>query len=331
MSRQSPLLDRKIRLEVRVTEIYVRTMGRTVARRAALAALISFSLAACSSAPAAQPSDSRPVILTTFTVIADIAGVVAGDDLRVTSITKLGTEIHGYDPTPDDLRRAAGADLILDNGLGLEAWFSRFVDGLDVPRVTLSEGVPTIPITRGDATGLANPHAWMSPTAGAAYARRAAEAFAELDPPRAADYRARATAYADRLEALRDDLVTQLARIPEVARALVTCEGAFSYLAADVGLEEHYLWAVNSEQQVTPQQVARVEALVRERGIRAVFCESTVNPSTMQRLAEATGARYVGPLYVDSLSAPDGPVPTYLALLQHDVDLILDGLTGGSR
>ncbi|MGP7960912.1 metal ABC transporter solute-binding protein, Zn/Mn family [Sanguibacter sp. A247] len=298
--------------------------------RASVALVATLGLTACGGTTLAQPHDDRPLVLTTFTVIADIARTVAGEDLRVASITKLGAEIHGYDPTPGDLRRAAGADLILDNGLGLEAWFARFVDGLDVPRVTLSEGTPTIPVTRGDATGAANPHAWMSPTAGAAYALRAADAFAELDPPRAASYRARASAYANQLETLRGQLVHQLASVPPAARALVTCEGAFSYLAADVGLEEHYLWAVNAEQQATPQQVASVEAVVRERGIRAVFCESTVNPATMQRLADATGARYVGHLYVDSLSAPDGPVPTYLDLLEHDVDLIVAGLTGGA-
>lgn len=300
------------------------------ARCAAVALVTVGALAACGVRPAAVPGDDRPLALATFTVVADIARNVAGDDLRVASITKVGAEIHGYDPTPGDLRRAAGADLVLDNGLGLEAWFARFVDGLDVPRVTLSEGIATIPVARGEAEGRPNPHAWMSPTAGAAYAWRAAEAFAELDPEHADGYRTRAEAYAGRLEDLRDELVARLAQVPEPSRALVTCEGAFSYLTADAGLEERYLWAVNAEQQATPQQVADVETFVRERGVPAVFCESTVNPSAMQRVAEATGARYVGPLYVDSLSAPDGPVPTYLDLLRHDVDLIVAGLTGGA-
>lgn len=306
-------------------------VSRWVTTRVAAAALVAAALlSACGVPGAAEGDDPRPLVLTTFTVVADIARNVAGEDLRVASITKVGAEIHGYDPTPGDLRRAAGADLVLDNGLGLEAWFARFVDGLDVPRVTLSDGVATIPISRGEAEGRPNPHAWMSPTAGASYARRAAEAFAELDPARADAYRERAETYAARLGALRDELVARLATVPPTARALVTCEGAFSYLAADVGLEERYLWAVNAEQQATPQQVAEVETFVRERGVAAVFCESTVNPSPMQRVAESTGARFVGPLYVDSLSVPDGPVPTYLDLLRHDVDLIVAGLSGGA-
>ncbi|QIK83496.1 metal ABC transporter solute-binding protein, Zn/Mn family [Sanguibacter sp. HDW7] len=304
-------------------------------RHGRLAALTSLVLVlallgGCGTSADPVADDPRPLALATFTVVADIARNVAGDDLRVASITKVGAEIHGYDPTPGDLRRAAGADIILDNGLGLEAWFARFVDGLDVPRVTLSEGLATIPVARGEAEGRPNPHAWMSPSAGAAYARRAAEAFAALDPAHADGYRGRAEAYATRLQTLRDELVTRLETVPEASRALVTCEGAFSYLTADVGLEERYLWAVNAEQQATPQQVADVETFVRERSVPAVFCESTVNPSAMQRLAEATGARYVGPLYVDSLSAPDGPVPTYLDLLRHDVELIVSGLTGGA-
>ena len=295
-------------------------------RGAAVLVVLGLGSAACAGPPA--DDDPRPLVLATFTVVADIARNVAGDDLRVASITKVGAEIHGYDPTPGDLRRAAGAALVLDNGLGLEAWFARFVDGLDVPHVTLSDGITTIPVRRGSAHGSANPHAWMSPTVGGAYARRAAEAFAELDPPRAEAYRSRAEAYARRLAAVRHDLLARLAEVPPAARALVTCEGAFSYLAADVGLEERYLWAVNAEQQATPRQVADVAAFVRERDVPAVFCESTVEPSTMQQVAEATGARFLGPLYVDSLSEAGGPVPTYLDLLRHDVEVIVEGLTG---
>ena len=110
----------------------------------------------------------------------------------------------------------------------------------------------------------------------------------------------------------------------------MTCEGAFSYLARDVGLEEQYLWAVNAEQQATPRRVAAVTDLVAERGVPAVFCESTVSDEAMQQVAAATGAAFGGTLYVDSLSAPDGPVPTYLERVQHDVDLVVAGLTGAA-
>ena len=98
---------------------------------------------------------------------------------------------------------------------------------------------------------------------------------------------------------------------------LVTCEGAFSYLARDLGLEELYLWPVNSENQGLPRQITALIDEIREREIGAVFCESTVSDAAMQQVADETGSRLAGLLYVDSLSGPTGPVPTYLDLLDH--------------
>jgi len=306
--------------------------------------------------------DPRPVVLATFTVLADIARNVAGERLRIESITKVGAEIHGYEPTPGDLRRAADADLILDNGLGLEAWFEQFVAELDVPHAVVSEGLEPIAIGTGgtayatgphapgpDATrkgntssefdpgptdagsvGAPNPHAWMSPAGGAHYARAMAEAFADLDPAGAQEFRANAEEYATKLDALHGELLAAVATVPPESRVLVTCEGAFSYLARDAGLEEAFIWPVNAEQQATPRRVARVIDLVRERDVPAVFCESTVSAQPMERVAESSGARLGGTLYVDSLSEPDGPVPTYLDLLAHDIDVIVAGLTGAN-
>lgn len=314
----------------------VTNAGRRKSIRISLAAAIVTTvvamLGACTSAPDAaatvDPDDQRPVVLTTFTVLADMAQNVAGDHLRVESITKVGAEIHGYQPTPGDIAKAADADLILDNGLNLEAWFSQFVDGLDVPHVVVSEGVETISIAEDAYEGLPNPHAWMSPLNAQIYVDNMAEAFAELDPENAADYASNADSYKTELQAVNDELTTELATLAPNQRALITCEGAFSYLARDAGLSEHYLWAVNAEQQSTPRQVAAVIDFVRDNEVPAVFCESTVSDRTMQQVVEASDAVFGGTLYVDSLSAADGPVPTYLELLRHDAKLVIDGLTG---
>ncbi|WP_426309975.1 metal ABC transporter substrate-binding protein [Cellulosimicrobium sp. E-16] len=314
-----------------------RIAGRTVARAVALATVIA--LAGCSAGTDAggetTVDDGRPVVLTTFTVLADMAQNVAGDHLRVESITKVGAEIHGYEPTPGDLRRAADADLILDNGMGLEAWFGRFVDGLDVPHVVVSEGVDALPIedALGDDTaeeyqGKDNPHAWMSPVNGQLYAQNMADAFAELDPAHADDYAANAAAYSAELAAVQRELTDALDTLPEGHRALVSCEGAFSYLARDAGLAEQYLWAVNAEQQATPRSVVGAIEFVEEHDVPAVFCESTVSDKAMRQVALESGAAFGGTLYVDSLSEPGGPVPTYLDLLRHDTETIVAGLAG---
>ena len=297
----------------------------------ATALAVAVAVSGCSGAPANGESDDRPVVLTTFTVLADIAQEVAGDHLRVESITKVGAEIHGYEPTPGDLRRAAGADLILDNGLNLEAWFAQFVEGLDVPHVVVSEGVEVMPIADGSAEGLPNPHAWMSALNTQVYVDNMVAAFGELDPEHADEYAANGEAYRAELQEVHDELVAELSALPENERALVSCEGAFSYLARDAGLTEQYLWAVNAEQQATPQQIARTIEFVDEQRVPAVFCESTVSDDAMQQVVEATDAAFGGTLYVDSLSEADGPVPTYLDLLRYDVDVITEALTGSAR
>ena len=276
----------------------------------------------------ATQDDPRPLVLTTFTVLADMARNVAGDRLRVESITKPGAEIHGYEPTPGDLQRAARAALILDNGLGLEAWFAKFVADLNVPHAVLSEGVEPIAISSGSYAGRVNPHAWMSPTNAQRYVANMVSAFSALDPAGAADYRDRAAGYQAQLTAVRTDLLDQIAAVPPAQRALVTCEGAFSYLARDVGLTEAYLWPVNAEREGTPKQVVATIEFVERNRVPAVFCETTVSDKAQRQVAENAGTRLAGSLYVDSLSTADGPVPTYLDLLRYDTRTIAEGLTG---
>ncbi|WP_263118974.1 metal ABC transporter substrate-binding protein [Cellulomonas sp. RIT-PI-Y] len=272
--------------------------------------------------------DDRPVVLTTFTVLADIARNVAGDHLRVESITKVGAEVHGYEPTPGDIAEAADAALILDNGLNLELWFEQFVESVDAPHVVVSDGVEVMEI-EGDAyAGKPNPHAWMSPANVQLYVDTIVRAFSDLDPEHAEEYAANGASYQEQLQGIQDDLVDELAVLPAQQRALVTCEGAFSYLARDAGLDERYIWPVNAEQQATPQQIAAVIEYVRANDVPAVFCESTVSDKPMQQVVSATDAVFGGTLYVDSLSEQDGPVPTYLDLIRHDADTIVDALTG---
>jgi manganese transport system substrate-binding protein len=268
-------------------------------------------------------------VLTTFTILADMARQVAGDRLRVESITKPGAEIHGYEPTPSDLRRADGARLILDNGFHLELWARRFQDQLGaVPRVTLTEGIEPLPISADAYRGKPNPHAWMSPRLAEVYVENIRRAFTRLDPAGAATYRRHAERYRSQLRQLDRDLRSQLSGIPPAQRVLATCEGAFGYLARDYGLEEAYLWPVNAESQVTPQRLARLIDTVRRRRVPAVFCESTVSDKAMRQVARETGARFGGVFFVDSLSLPGGPAPSLLDLQRHNGRTLVNGLSG---
>lgn len=266
-------------------------------------------------------------VVTTFTVFADMAKNIAGDLAQVESITKPGAEIHNYQPTPKDLIRGQGADLILWNGLNLELWFKRFLSNLsDVPSVVLSEGVEPLGIGEGPYRGKPNPHAWMSPNDAIIYVENIRKALVEHDPANADAYTANAEAYKDKIRAIVDPIRDALEAVPEEDKWLVTSEGAFSYLARDFGLKELYLWPINADQQGTPKQVRRVIDTIREERIPVIFSESTVSDKTAKQVAEETGIKYGGVLYVDSLSEPDGPVPTYLDLLRVTAETIGKGL-----
>ena len=290
--------------------------------------LVFVAVAGCSSRDSErQTSDSRPTVLTSFTVLADLARNVAGDRLQVRSIVKPGAEIHGYQPTPSDIERASSADLIVENGLGLELWFRRFTAAAgDVPTLTLAEGMQPLLITEDAYAGKPNPHAWMSPQRTMNYVDRLVDAFSDLDPAGAEQFAANAAVYKAELQQLDRDLRDALKTIPPERRLLVTCEGAFSYLAQDYGFKEAYLWPVNAESEITPKRMARLIDTVREREVPAIFCESTVSDKAQRELAAAAGAQFGGTFYVDSLSPPDGPAPTLLELQRHNVGLIRKGL-----
>ena len=298
-------------------------MNATRLRPALLALCTVLALAGVAVPAAAQ---DKLKVITTFTIIADMARNVAGDAAVIESITRPGAEIHNYQPGPRDIVKAQDADLVLWNGLNLEQWFEKFFENVrDVPQVVVSDGIEPMGIAEGPYSGKPNPHAWMSPSTALVYVENIRKALGAVDPANAATYDANAAAYSDQIRALDAPLRARLEQIPEAERWLVTSEGAFSYLARDYGMKELYLWPINADQQGTPQQVRKVIDEVRANGIPVVFSESTISDKPAQQVAKETGAAYGGVLYVDSLSETDGPVPTFLKLLEVTVDTIAKG------
>ncbi len=300
-------------------------------RRAMLplaAGLFALLATACGGGKQTGKSGKKKVV-TSFTIIADMAREVAGDAAEIESITKPGSEIHGYEPTPKDIVKAQSADLVLWNGMNLELWFERFFANVkDIPSAVVSEGIRPMDISGGPYTGKPNPHAWMSPANAAIYVENIRKALVAMDPANAGTYDRNAAAYTARIRALDGPVRAKLAAIPEEKRWLVTSEGAFSYLCDNYGLRQLYLWPINSDAQGTPQQVSAVIDGVRSHGIPAVFTESTVSDKAMRQVARETGARFGGVLYVDSLTESDGPAPTYLKLLETNADTIVRGFLG---
>ena len=299
--------------------------GRRLFIGAAMAAVVGIAVPGVAAAQGTQPRKPFRVV-TTFTVIQDIAQNVAGSAAVVESITKPGAEIHDYQPTPLDIVKAQAADLVLWNGFNLERWFEKFFENVkDVPSVVVSEGIAPIGITEGPYSGKPNPHAWMSSTNALIYVENIRKALVKHDPANTESYNRNAAEYSARIRALDEPLRKRLAAIPEDQRWLVSSEGAFSYLARDYKMREAYLWPINADEQGTPQQVRKVIDLVRKNKIPVVFSESTISDRAAKQVARETGARYGGVLYVDSLSAANGPVPTYLDLLKVTVETIAKG------
>ena len=295
-------------------------------RKTLLNAILASLLVLTGLTNSSSADEKKFKVVTTFTVIQDIAQNVAGDAAVVESITKVGAEIHEYDPTPQDINKALSADLVLWNGLNLELWFERFFEDIkDVPSVVVTEGIEPMPIQEGSYKGNPNPHAWMSLTLALTYVENIRAALVKYDPKNAEIYNKNAAEYVAKIKALDAPLRERLAKIPESQRWLVTSEGAFSYLARDYNLKEAYLWPINAEQQGTPKQVKHLIDLVRANNIPVLFSESTISDKPAKQVSKETGATYGGVLYVDSLSTKDGPVPTYIDLLKVTVETIAKG------
>ncbi len=267
-------------------------------------------------------------VITTFTVIADIARNVGGDAAIVGSITKPDAEIHNYQVTPGDIRRAYGSDLILYNGLNLELWFEKFFKNFNsIPSVVVTDNIKPLGISEGPYAGKPNPHAWMSTKNALIYIENIRKAFVKYDKKNVETYNKNAAIYAKKIMSLDEPFREKIESLTIENRWLVTSEGAFSYLAEDYGLKEAFLWPINADGQGTPQQVRKVIDLVRKNKIPAIFSESTVSSKPAKQVARETGARYGGVLYVDSLTSEDGKVPSYIDLLKVTLQTIVEALS----
>jgi manganese/iron transport system substrate-binding protein len=276
----------------------------------------------------ATEKNEKIKIVTTFTVISDITKNITGDAAIVNSITKPGAEIHNYQPTPRDIIKAQEADLLIYNGMGLELWFEQFYDNLDdIPSVLATEGIEPMGITIGPYNGKPNPHAWMAIDSAKFYIDNIMESLIKHDPKNKEIYIENAENYFNKIQDTLAPFTTKVNNIDKKDRWLVTSEGAFSYLARDLGLNELFIWPINADQQGSPKQVKNVIDTINENGIKVIFSESTISPKPAQQIARETNIKYGGILYVDSLTDLDGPVPTYLDLLSATYSTVIKGIT----
>ena len=292
-----------------------------------LSLILLLSIASGSCKRISNKNETKEVILASFTVLADIISNVAKDDFIVRSITKPGVEVHGYQPTPSDLVKASSAFVFVDNGFGFELWAEKFVSNLKVKRLTVSDVLDPIFIAEDFYKGKPNPHAWISPKRGMLYVDFIVESLSELRPSKKEVFEENGNIYKEKISKIDKEFSLFINNLNKDNRYLVSCEGAFSYLTNDYGLEEVYLWPVNAESQITPKRMARTISLVKEKNVPSVFCETTVSNESQMVVVTETGANFGGNLFVDSLSDENGPANSYIKMLKHNLKLIKKGLS----
>lgn len=296
-------------------------------------------LAACSPEPESAPTTEAatdadpagpPLVVASFSVLANLASMVAGPDIEVVSLCPVGAEVHEWELTPRNFTKLEEAGLVLVNGYDLEQWLPQIEATVpeNVPVVAVAEETeyPTLPIRLGDFEGDPDPHLWMDPRAAVAYLEVIADRLSEIDPENASLYANHAAMAADRIYQLYAELQDRLAVIPHEQRILITSEAAFLYFADAFDFQHDGIWGSNAEEEGSPAQLARIIDIINQEHPAALFWESTISDRYVRSVAEETGTPVAGPLYVDSLGDEASGVTSYMEMLQSNVSLILETL-----
>jgi len=281
------------------------------------------ALTACS-APASPSTNGLLAVVATTSLIGDVARQIGADRVSVNVLLPIGADPHAFEPRPQDVAALTDADLVLVNGLGLEATLQPLL-GNARTIVTVSDGITALPFAEED--GGLDPHVWQDPNNVIVWARNIRDAFAQADPAHADEYASNADAYIAELTALDAWIKEQVAQIPEANRKLVTDHEDFGYFTARYGFEQvgAVVPSVSTGSAPSAQELAALEDAIRSSGVKAVFVGSTVSPDLSRRVAEDTGVRLVF-LFTDSLSPSGGDAESYLAFMRHNVNAIVEAL-----
>jgi manganese transport system substrate-binding protein len=304
-------------------------------------ALISiFLLAACSgetekSSSSTKGNEQKVQVVTTYSIVYDIVKNVGGDLVEIHSLAPIGSNPHEYDPLPVDIQKATDADAIFYNGLNLEAgnsWFDRLMetagkDGKDAPVFLMSEGVEAMYLTTEGNEGEEDPHAWLDIRNGIKYAENARDGLIKVDPDNADVYKKNAEEYITKLQELHDNAAAEFSKIPAEERVLVTSEGAFKYFSAAYGFQAEYIWEINQENQGTPDQITRIVDIIREKGIKGLFLETSIDARSMEAVSAETAVPIMGKVFTDSLGETGEDGDTYISMMEWNIKTIKEGLS----
>lgn len=272
--------------------------------------------------------------VTSFTIIEDMVKEIGGDLVDVYNLVPTGTDPHEYEPLPDDTKAATDADVLFYNGLNLEGgdegWFAKMMDAVNQDwevAYQLAENVEPMYITSEDGKEEEiNPHAFLDPVVGIEMAEKARDALIEIDPDNEATYEENAEEYLEKLIDLDEQYKTRIDEIPEENRVLVTSERAYQYLADRYGLEEGYIWAIDTEENGSPEQIKELLAFLEETPAPVLFVETNVDTRPMETISKESGIEIFGEIFSDEIGEPGEEGDTYVKYLQFNIDVIHDGL-----
>ncbi len=306
-----------------------------------LVALVALALAVLLTTTPATARAAPLEVVASFSILGDLVREVGTDRVRVTTLVGPDEDAHGFQPRPSDARLAREADLIVANGLGFDPWMERLARSSGHPRavVVASEGVTPLKDTgdhrhshgHGHNHGAFDPHAWQDVANVRHYVANIAAALAAADPDGATHYRENANRYGRELDALDADIQTRLAAVPDASRKIVTAHDAFGYFGHTYGVRFLAAAGVSNHSEASAAGVARLVRQLRREAVPVVFIENVGDPRLIDRIAREGGARLGGKLYSDALSGPDGPAPTYLKMMRHNLEVLVEGMTGADR
>lgn len=283
----------------------------------------------------ASNSDDKLQVVSSFTIIEDLAREIGGDDVSIHNLVPTGTDPHEYEPLPLDMKKATDADILFYNGLNLEGgedgWFFKMINSVnqDMDNLySLTERVEPMYLSGEDGKkDQINPHAFINPAVGIKMAEDMRDAFIEKDPENKGNYEERATAYLERLKEVEKEYRERINDIPEEKRILVTNERAFQYMADEYGLKEGFIWAIDTEENGSPEQIKSLIAFVKDNNVPVLFIESNVDTRPMETVSKETGVPFSEkPIYSDEIGKPGEEVDTYMKYLNYNINLIHDEL-----
>ena len=280
-------------------------------------------------------AQSKIKVVATFSILADLAKNVGGDQIELSAVVGPDTDAHTYQPRPTDARTLAAAQALVSNGLGFDGWIDRLAKAAPFKgrSIVASTGATTIEAgpARGSTLGHSHahgpdPHCWQDVACARRYVANIAQGLAEADPANAAAYRDRAAAYDKRLAALDQWIRAEIAKVPAAQRKAITGHDSLGYFAKAYGVQFLAPRSYNTESEPSARDVAALIRQVREQKIKALFVENMTNPGMVEQIARESGAVVGARLYSDALSAPDGPAATYEAMMRHNVTALVAGM-----